>query len=269
MSMYEGEPSGGVAVHDNLYEGNVDIDTGTGRHTEMWYINGYHSTIRQNVFKHTRATGQSMAAFIWANGSVDCNQAGGNVSYANDLRIYGNTFSAESPDGIDNAVAMRGARNRVYNNLMQGSLVGGAVAIGYCEDSAVDTLFANNTVTGGPRCAQVGLFGNARNTLLANNVCPGEIYQSYNRDIGGLQVITNYTGTISGSMNVASGTMALQAGSPLIDAGTCQPAYFTDDFNGAPRPQGNACDIGALESGGGVATPAKLPVPLNFRVVLK
>ena len=37
-----------------------------------------------------------------------------------------------------------------------------------------------------------------------------------------------------------------QAGSPLIDAGACMPDGSTDQ-RGVPRPQGVACDIGAVE----------------------
>jgi len=44
-----------------------------------------------------------------------------------------------------------------------------------------------------------------------------------------------------------SGDYHLQAGSPAIDAGTSQGPAPTYDFDGEPRPQGTAWDIGAYE----------------------
>jgi hypothetical protein len=46
-------------------------------------------------------------------------------------------------------------------------------------------------------------------------------------------------------------THALEKGSPAIDAGVCTDSAgitVTVDQRGAPRPQGNGCDIGAYES---------------------
>jgi hypothetical protein len=40
--------------------------------------------------------------------------------------------------------------------------------------------------------------------------------------------------------------MRLQPSSPAIDSGTCLAAV-TQDFDGTPRPQGAACDMGAYE----------------------
>jgi hypothetical protein len=44
----------------------------------------------------------------------------------------------------------------------------------------------------------------------------------------------------------AAGDVHLEAGSPMIDAGTCTGAP-ADDFEGDPRPSGAGCDIGADE----------------------
>jgi hypothetical protein len=47
-------------------------------------------------------------------------------------------------------------------------------------------------------------------------------------------------------VNPSAGDFHLQAGSPAIDAGT-MIALVATDFDGIPRPQGAAYDIGAYE----------------------
>lgn len=56
-------------------------------------------------------------------------------------------------------------------------------------------------------------------------------------------------------------TIALSPNSPAIDAGNCSGNTVTDDQRGIPRPQGEACDIGAFEYKEGIQ--AYLPLLLR------
>lgn len=68
-------------------------------------------------------------------------------------------------------------------------------------------------------------------------------------------------------VNAAAFDLHLQSGSAAIDAGTDLSSIFTTDFDGTPRPQGAAYDIGAYEFG--VSTiPSKFHPSRNTKRVL-
>jgi hypothetical protein len=61
-------------------------------------------------------------------------------------------------------------------------------------------------------------------------------------------VLSNNLTTAPRFRNAATGDFRLQKGSPAIDAGVdLRSQGVTTDFEGHPRPQGNAFDIGADE----------------------
>src|SRR5262249_36904616 len=65
--------------------------------------------------------------------------------------------------------------------------------------------------------------------------------------------------------NPANGDFRLQPGSPAVDGGTSSvSSTVTEDFNGIPRPQGGAYDIGGYEYvPGGTAPPAVVSVRIS------
>jgi hypothetical protein len=66
-------------------------------------------------------------------------------------------------------------------------------------------------------------------------------------------------------VSAAAGNFRLLAGSTAIDNGSAAVnSLVTTDFDGNPRPQGPAPDIGAFESSG-----VTLPTPTNLKVILQ
>lgn len=242
---------GNIIEFSQIYDNSLgSTDLG---HKHGLYISSSNNIVRSNHIHDNSAYG--IHVYVGLAGPV--------IAYDN--QIYGNRVHNNGRDGGGNTAGILCGNTincRVWNNLVYDEPNNG-IQLGF--DGCNANYILNNTVY---NVAGAGIENNCAGTnTFANNVLVNS---------GGITTYqapatlkTNYLGPDPGFVNPAAGDFTLTAGSRLINAGTCQPAYFIDDFNRAPRPQGNACDIGAYEFGGGTATPARLPVPLNFRIVLR
>jgi hypothetical protein len=132
--------------------------------------------------------------------------------------IYGNDYGIS---GGDNLIA--------HNNIIANSLTKGAWRVqGPAGASSVVayTLFYNNGTDADQSTLGAGnKFGQNPIFVSAPNAGPDGVWRTVDDDFGGL---------------------ALQSGSPAIDAGY-DPSCPATDLLGVPRPQGVHCDLGAFE----------------------
>jgi len=131
-----------------------------------------------------------------------------------------------------NTVGMAGvgAGLSVYNPM---PMTGGSAAL-----AVKDTIVAGNTApTGQSDCALVAMVSSDHNISGDGSCMFTDAGSKQNTDplLGGLQ---NNGGETD--------TLALQPGSPAIDAGTNDGCPGTDQ-RGVTRPQGSSCDVGAFE----------------------
>jgi hypothetical protein len=114
-------------------------------------------------------------------------------------------------------------------------------------NSMTDTIFSDNTASQGPNCyffstgGDGGIVDTGYNLLGdTSNSCGFSTAKHDLIDISAdLQPVGHYDGTTL--------TTPPAPGSPVIDAGGPAPCPTAADEVGTPRPQGPACDIGAIE----------------------
>ena len=117
-------------------------------------------------------------------------------------------------------------------------------------NKAVNNLFVNNDSSPGSDNT-INWAKDANNNITLNNgffgtVLDGdsEIEDTADADLG---LTGNFFIAVDPLVDTAGGDYHLAAGSQAIDAGTAEDAP-DHDFEGAPRPQGAAHDVGAYES---------------------
>lgn len=180
-----------------------------------------------------------------------------------ELNIHSSTFSDNSAAGVGGAIVSGGelsisATTIVRNSALHG---GGLYVYGfdsYASDSTLShvTLARNAARLGGGIYvdSMPNAIVNVRNSIIAQNT-GGDCFGGLNQDTGNLLLDGScYSphghspafGALTESEDGLPGYLPLMAGSPAIDA--AHPAYCegTDQI-GTPRPQGAACDIGAIE----------------------
>jgi hypothetical protein len=219
-----------------------------------------------------------------ANGTFSGNSAGqgGNSSgsggaifnYAGSLTVTGTTFSentalsnyAGGGGGIDNYEGTLTITNSTFSGNSAVYVGGGVMNDGYYASTltVTNTTFSGNSAdSGGGGLWNAGWSpfpssASLRNTIVANSPSGGNCSGAIDDGGGNLQYPgTDCGGTITSadplldpaglqSNGGPTQTIALQAGSPAIDAAVLANCPPTDQ-RGVSRPQGGGCDIGAYE----------------------
>ncbi|HEY6730858.1 MAG TPA: choice-of-anchor Q domain-containing protein [Solirubrobacterales bacterium] len=241
--------------------GNVASQNGAGVSAPPEGVNRTAVTIANSTIANNQVTGGAIEGL---GGGI---YVLGKLSLVNST-VTGNTAESLGPIvqgggvllAIDPASA-EGSEGTIVNSTIAGNSVGTAGLGGglsvYNPEPTVggsatlmvrNTIVAANTGPGGPSdCAAVAMLTSDHN-ISSDASCmftDAGSKQSTNPQLGALQ---NNGGPTD--------TLALQAGSPAIDAGTnagCPPA----DQRGVSRPQGATCDVGAFELA--AAPPAATP----------
>ena len=260
---------GTVNVTDSTFSGN----TATGISSDKDGLGG--GIWNDNVLTVTNSTfvGNTAEGFTTANtpgkGHGGAIYASGTVSIAN------STFSANQAKGGDNTVncvsgcpfngegdanggaiyILSGSAHSITNSTLSDNVAHPGNHVQYTAPSIAGALFVE--------AGSVDL----KNSILANSIAPvGTDCSSYGtvNQINNL-IETQFTPSCGASAvpgdpmldaladnGGPTETMALQSGSPAIDAGddaTCAAAPVNNlDQRGEPRPQGPHCDIGAYEA---------------------
>jgi len=245
---YEGEEA--VLQGVNV-TGNVASQNGAGISAPPEGVNKTVLTIANSTISGNRVTGGVIEGL------------GGGVYVLGKFSMVSSTVSGNSVDSTGVAVqgggvllavdpaSVEGSEGTIVNSTIAGNSVGtaglgGGLAVynpeptigGSAALAVKNTIVAGNNGPAGPSdCALMATVTSDHN-LSGDASCmfaDAGSKQSTNPLLGGLQ---NNGGETD--------TLALQPGSPAVDAGTnagCPPA----DQRGVSRPQGSACDIGAFE----------------------
>ncbi|HEV2476403.1 MAG TPA: choice-of-anchor Q domain-containing protein, partial [Candidatus Dormibacteraeota bacterium] len=203
---------------------------------------------------------------------AECQQVGGAHDY-----LTGDTFAGNTATGEGGAVANFGTTT-ILNSTITGNAAGTAGGGGVQNTGTMKITFstiAGNTSSFG---ADIHVFTDAMHMPGATTVTMSIVSAGSTANCSGTPAITDggynidsgiscgFTTNAHNSTNPALGTlasnggptqtMALQGGSPAIDAipsgGTCSGT----DQRGVPRPQNGKCDIGAFEV---YTTPPTIP----------
>ena len=212
-----------LTVHDNLIRGDAcdGINFATV-HPSKGKVEAYNNVIiRAGAGPHP-PDGSANYACIYVPGGTNTGTDG-----AGSVEVYNNTcydFGAVDPGFPDAGAFVRGDGSpRLFLNLRNNI----AYAVG-----------RQNYLSG-----TVSLITGSNNLWFGNGPGPASLERKINAD--------------PQFVSLAENDLRLQSGSPAIDAGVSTgPAT---DFDGAPRPQGQAFDAGAFEFVQGTAAPPSAP----------
>jgi hypothetical protein len=237
-----------VRFYNNHFWGSV-VSAGV---TALYYENSWvaNALIYNNLFELENTStpgGGAMSAFIRTGPH--------HVGY---LRIYNNTFSADSFPGYDriadNAIMIgtnsSSATIEIKNNIISGPGVDINTGTGY-SSLVIDYNLHNPSAANG--YGYLAIIGTTSYSNLTN-------FRNAGYETHGIVGDPKFYAIADGT--AGSGDWHLQPNSPAIDAGTSLISYFTTDLDGVPRPQGSAWDMGAYEWS--INAPQ---APQNLRIV--
>ena len=250
--------------------GNVAGQNGAGVSAPPEGVNKTALTISNSTIADNRVTGgavEGLGGGIYVLGKlslVNSTVTGNSAESTGPVVQGGGVLLAIDPAGTE------GSEGTVVNSTIAGNSVGtGGVGAGLAVYNPEPTL-------GGSAALAV------KNTIVAGNTGPGGagdcapvamVTSDHNissdascmfTDAGSKQNANPLLGALANNGGETD-TMALQPGSPAIDAGTNSGCPATDQ-RGVPRPQGAACDIGAFEL---QPTPPPPPVAASADLRLK
>lgn len=244
--------SGSLVISDSAVVGNV-ANVAINNQNAMGgggiYNNGDTVSITNSTIAGNRAAVTSSGAPIGADGG------GGIFNNGSTLTITNSTVAGNSAT-VDGTGARHGGGG-IYNNgsvtvatnltLANNSVGGGAATSGgsFYVDNAPPSTFKNSIVSGGvsPGAANCDKFGSDLASSQGGNVESADTCGfTAAGDKRGVDPLLGALANNGGQTD----TLALQAGSPAIDAAIGCPPPATDQ-RGVARPQGGACDSGAFE----------------------
>ena len=269
-----GASGGSVDISDSLFTANGGGAVAVGSGADLLTLSVSDSAFADNLslaIATAADEGASISAVVsrsdFSGNSVGAINSGGNGSGSASLSVSDSSFSGNSSEyyGGAGAIASGGGRTIIVGSSFSGNSSGRGGAIGiYSGTAALSNLtVANNSAdnSGG------GLYvhedaGRVRlqNSILADNSggdCVNDIdlAESLNNiikdgsclDSTGIQA-DPMLGEWVEATEESTGYFPLLAGSPAIDAADASACTATDQLGNA-RPQGSACDIGAIEFG--------------------
>lgn len=219
--------SGTLTVSDSTFSGNGALTGGA------IYSSDYAGTGMLTV---SRSTFSNNTTSDWSGGAIVTSGAG-DVSNST---FYGN----RAPNEYGGAIANRGTLTVTNSTFSNNAADYGGAIYNYCGSNACGTVLLKNSIiassTSGGNCRGTNITDGSGNLSYPDTSCPGinqNPYLGLLQDNGG-----------------PTWTMAPGSGSAAIDAGldeTCEaPPINNIDQRGVVRPQGEHCDIGAVEQNG-------------------
>jgi hypothetical protein len=211
-----------IVVEDNLVEGcNLGVEVGA----ENRGIVASGVTVENNVLAFNQVAGLAFGGFARRAGRVSGCAFVNNTLYMNDL----------NPNIGEGQLWIQFAENNVVtNNIFVSTRNGGLIA---SDAGNVNNVLDHNLYLTPHGPDDVDITWNGRGLFT---------FARYQRVTG-----QDAHGVFADPHFVAPGAdFRLAPGSPAIDAGSSLPGQFAPtDFDGRPRPQGTAPDIGAFEAG--------------------
>lgn len=222
-----------MAIHHN---GTTDFDHGI-------YIRGASNLVESSEIYQNAGWG----VHVFKQGGTGV----ANYNIVRNNRIHDNARIGARGVGI---ILSSGNGNLAYNNLIWGNTGGIQIAYG----TPTGTEVCNNTIYAN-RNYGIRIYSDGTDSIVKNNILYENETWAYGAQFSdsgtGTQSSNNLIGIDPMFVDVPARDFHLQAGSPAIDQGV-PVSIVTTDFDGTPRPQGAAVDIGAFEynSGGPLIT---------------
>jgi hypothetical protein len=239
--------------------------------TPTFYNTGNETIIENNVF-HDSTHGID----ICGGGSCGGNKptTGGSVIVRNNVfynmgRFDLNPWAAGA--GFSTAILANASRDhQFYNNIIYNSGFTGVTGPGGTSNAGIFAGIAlqisannshvyNNTIYNLLDSTAEAVFVSVSGVNVKNNIA----YLAGNGIVGSGSFSNNRT-TDPSFVNADAANFHLQSGSVAIDAGVTVPGV-TVDYEGTPRPQGGAYDIGAYEGAGSDTVVPTAPKNLSVR----
>lgn len=227
----------------------------------------------KDLYNHGIAHGIYLRAtdsLVWGNRIHDVTGYGIRTdvaSYPNNNSIYANNrvWNTSTGGGIQ---VGGGTNSQVFNNITWNTNLGylpwykpgegSGIYVGISEpnNGARHSRVYNNTVVANTGWCIMAYYGSG--DIIKNNICwqNGKNNTILNANNS---VVENNLFVDPKFVNAAAGDFHLRPDSPAIDKGLTF-SEITKDFDGNPRPQGSAYDIGAYEFGGTTTPPVSATV---------
>jgi parallel beta-helix repeat protein len=233
-------------INNHLHGGGYGRDAG---HLAAWYSHGFYLQMKDNLISGNRISD-------FGGGGVHVYNGDGQTSSDNVI-CYNIIHDAYAESGgqkwgvID---ADTGLRTQIYGNVIYGMPNnGGGATMGILAYVGTNCAIYNNTVYGNGDDGIIVQPG-ASGTLVRNNVCYGNAGTQYRNDAGGSTTAdhNSTSGTNPLFVNTTTKDFHLQAGSPLIGAGTPHGAIAHSDIGAFQyvAPGGGGGDLPGSLSGG-------------------
>lgn len=266
---------GGGAIYNNI-SGTAEISGSTFTNNSAYFGGAIYNNSNSNLTV-TDST-------FTTNSTTSCGGAVYNLGTAEISRsTFSGNNSASSGGGIctisqlDTNPASTTITNSTFSGNTATTSGGGIVTSASASDYIATTTLISSTLSGNSAGSGGGvdneLYGilNLQNTIVANSTSGGDCVNSATGTVNGsgINLIEDGSCSVSGALSGdpmlgvladnggPTQTMALQTGSPAINAATQCPPPATDQ-RGVSRPQGASCDIGAFEL---VVAVAMNPIP--------
>ena len=248
--------SGTLTLKDSTVSGNTaNPGSGGGILNYLGTLTLTDSTVSGNTAGYGGGGIYGLGTLTLTNSTVSGNRAeydGGGIGNAGTLTLTNSTVSGNRASGGGGVYVYSGTANLSFSTLTgnQATSAGGGIYI----DSGTGTvqlkgvILAGNTSGGsGPECS--GSLTSQGYNLIGNVAgCTLTQQQNPNTDITGTE--QNPLDPLLGPLADNGGptkTHLPRAGSPVLDQVPTEHCTLTTDQRGVGRPQGAACDIGAVE----------------------
>jgi uncharacterized repeat protein (TIGR01451 family) len=241
--MYGGASA--MVVQDATFADNVGSTNGGA----IFHMNG-GLTIMGSTFSGNRVVGQGGALWVTDGGG------GTNVAVTNST-FTGNQATGTRPNngsvGLGGAITNSGASSLALTNVTiagnHADWVGGGIVSGTAGTTLKNSIVANNTAANGGNPWNIGKncsnpLGNGGGNLQWPTLNPND--GNDHPCANGIAFADPRLAPLAANGGPTQ-TMALLSGSPALNGGVACPPPSTDQ-RGVTRPQGAACDSGALES---------------------
>jgi uncharacterized repeat protein (TIGR01451 family) len=241
--MYGGASA--MTIQDATFADNIGSTNGGA----IFHMNGA-LTITGSTFSGNRVVGQGGALWVTDGGG------GTNVAVTNST-FTGNQATGARPNngsiGLGGAITNSGASSLTLTNVTiagnHADWVGGGIVSGTAATTLKNSIVANNTAANGGNPWNIGkncsnLMGNGGGNLQWPTLNPND--GNDHACSPGITFADPRLAPLAANGGLTQ-TMALLSGSPALNSGVACPPPATDQ-RGVTRPQGAACDAGAVES---------------------
>jgi hypothetical protein len=226
----------GICLKDGSSNGRVyqnhvhHLTDRVGIYIDAWDKHTHDIDVYRNLV-HDIVNNSGFAVASEQNGLLEDVRISNNIAYNTDLSGMEVSLAGDTSRHQMRNITI--INNTFYHN---GSVWGGGI---FVENSDADNLVIRNNICSQNVLFQIGVEQVGSNLTIDHNLVDGPKGNDENDGVDVVEGDPMFVSPLGGDFH-------LRSGSPAIDAGSSDDAP-SDDFDGAPRPQGAGYDIGAFE----------------------